>query len=189
MNTYLNELITQSALFSHSYFGALFLFIMLSIATGLGLPRQVAALSASMLFGVKLGFIIATAATVTGCMLTVITTRYLLADWVFKKFPDKTTTVHDFLSENTFLKALIIRILPLGSNFITNIVAGATRIPFLPYISGSFIGFIPQMVIFSLAGGGARLVSEYEQGIAILLTCLAVMLIIGLWIKKRLSKR
>ncbi|WP_448553964.1 TVP38/TMEM64 family protein [Thalassotalea montiporae] len=151
----------------------------------MGLPRQVAALSTGMLFGAKAGFLVATAATISGCMLTFLASRYLFARWVYQRFPHKSSVIHRFLSINTFTKALIIRILPLGSNFITNIVAGATKIPFAPYVAGSALGFIPQMVIFSLAGAGIKLAAETQQQISVALAGLALGLMLMLYIKHK----
>ena len=184
----LNHLITSSSWFTASPLGYLLLFTVLAIGTGIGLPRQIAALSAGMLFGIKIGFAIATLATITGCILTFTVSRYLLADLVFKRFPDKSTLIHDFLSESTFVKALIIRILPLGSNFVTNVIAGATRIPFTPYVAGSALGFIPQMVVFTLAGGGIKLASEQQSQLTVFLVLIACLLGLFLWLTKRQQK-
>ena len=96
--------------------------------------------------------------------------------------------IHDFLSESTFVKALIIRILPLGSNFVTNIIAGATRIPFTPYVAGSALGFIPQMVVFTLAGGGIKLASEQQSQLTVILVLIACLLGLFLWLTKRQQK-
>ncbi len=185
----LNHLITSSSWFTASPLGYCLLFVVLALGTGMGLPRQIAALSAGMLFGIKVGFGIATLATITGCILTFMVSRYLLADWVFKRFPDKSLLVHEFLSDSTFVKALIIRILPLGSNFVTNIIAGATRIPFAPYVAGSALGFIPQMVVFTLAGGGIKLASEQQSQLTAVLVVIACLLGLFLWLAKRRQKR
>ncbi len=121
--------------------------------------------------------------------MTFIAAKYLFSAKVAQKFPEKSQTIHQFLSESTFTKALIIRILPLGSNFLTNVIAGATNIPFKPYVLGSFIGFIPQMVIFSLAGGGAKLAESHEQGALLALSGIALLLIISLVIKNKAKKK
>ena len=181
----MTHFITHNALFSPSPIGFLFCYLILSLATAIGLPRQIAALSAGTLYGAKIGFLIATAATISGCMLTFIACRFCLGNWVYQRFPDKTKVIHDFLSSSTFTKALIIRILPLGSNFITNIVAGATKIPFTPYVAGSALGFVPQMVIFSLAGAGIKLAAATEQQLTLALAGLALGLIAILYFQHK----
>ncbi|MBU2872149.1 VTT domain-containing protein [Colwellia sp. E2M01] len=138
------------------------LFGFLSLATSVGLPRQIAALVAGINLGALGGVIIATLAATLGCLITFSVSRYLLSDKVAKKYPSKLEKLSDFLGEQTFLKAVVIRIFPLGSNFLTNIIAGVTKISMPVYVSGSFVGFIPQMLIFSLAGSGLHLGEKNE---------------------------
>lgn len=161
----------------------------LTVSTAIGLPRQIAAISASFLFGFNQGIVIATLATTFGCALTFVTTRYWCANWVFTRFPENSKKIQKFLSQNTLIKALIIRLLPLGSNFITNIVAGATRIPFIPYITGSFIGFIPQMILFSFAGSGISLASNDKSLLTLITSALIAGLSLYLLINHLLKRR
>jgi uncharacterized membrane protein YdjX (TVP38/TMEM64 family) len=140
----------------------LLLFVFLSLATSIGLPRQIAALVAGINLGALLGVIIATLAATLGCLITFAVSRYLLSERITRKYPDKLAKLSTFLGEQTFLKAIVIRILPLGSNFLTNIIAGVSKVSMRAYVSGSFVGFIPQMIIFSLAGSGIRLGAQSE---------------------------
>jgi len=187
--THLTELFSNSGFFANTWFGYLLFYLCLSLATAIALPRQVAALSAGALFGITQGFIVATLATTTGCILTFLACRFFLANRVKQRFPQKTAIVHQFLSKNTFVKALIIRILPLGSNFLTNVIAGATKVPFKAYVLGSFIGFIPQMILFSMAGGGIKLATEQEQDVVLTLSLVAILLVIALMVNNHLKKR
>jgi len=152
------------------------LFIFLSLATSVGLPRQIAALVAGINLGALIGGIIATLAATLGCLITFTVSRYLLSDKITQKYPDKLAKLSDFLGKQTFLKAIVIRILPLGSNFITNIIAGVSRVSMRAYVSGSFVGFIPQMIIFSLAGSGIRLGAQNELIASGILFIIALLL-------------
>lgn len=143
-------------------FNTLLLFIFLSLATSIGLPRQIAALVAGINLGAFIGVIVATLAATLGCLITFSIARYLLSARITHKYPRQLAKLSDFLGEKTFLKAITIRILPLGSNFITNIIAGVSKVSMPAYVSGSFVGFIPQMTIFSFAGSGIRLGAQNE---------------------------
>lgn len=154
------------------------MFLLLSVTTAIGLPRQIAAFSAGYFFSFYIGVTLATLATTLGCLLTYLISQHGLYQLVEKKFPAKVKTIRAFLSEATFLKALVIRILPLGSNFLTNIVAGATKTPLIPYVSGSFIGFIPQMVLFSLIGSGVSISLAQQNQLTLWLGALAIGLIL-----------
>ncbi|MEI6894622.1 MAG: VTT domain-containing protein [Colwellia sp.] len=161
---------------SSPYFSALLLFVFLSIATSIALPRQIAALVAGIHLGAFTGMVIATVATTLGCLITFSVARYLFSEKITQKYPSKLAKISQFLSEQTFLKAVIIRLLPLGSNFLTNIIAGVSKVSMSAYVSGSFVGFIPQMVIFSLAGSGLSLGAENELLASLALFVIALLL-------------
>jgi uncharacterized membrane protein YdjX (TVP38/TMEM64 family) len=158
------------------------LFAFLSLATSMGLPRQIAAFVAGINLGAFLGVVVATLATTMGCIITYWIAHYFLNAKITTKYPTKLKALNDFLNEQTFLKAIPLRLLPLGSNFLANIIAGASQVSTKAFIGGSFIGFIPQMVIFSLAGSGVTIGSTNELIASVLLFIIA--LIIGVFLVK-----
>jgi uncharacterized membrane protein YdjX (TVP38/TMEM64 family) len=163
--------------------GAVYLTLILTLATAIGLPRQVAAISSGYLFGATLGTIIATIAAIFGCIITVTAARYLLHNKVNNYYPEKLTTVANFFNQQTFYKALTIRILPAGSNFLTNILAGTAKVSLLPYFLGSLLGFIPQMTLFSIMGSGIKVGAEQQGYFSVAL--LVIALILARWLYRR----
>lgn len=166
---------------------ATLLFVFLSLATSVGLPRQIAALVAGINLGAFIGLIIATVAATLGCLITFSIARYFFRDRITRKYPSKLAKLSEFLAEQTFLKAIVFRILPLGSNFLTNIIAGVSKVSMPAYVGGSFVGFIPQMTIFSLAGSGIRLGAQNELIASVILFIIA-MLLTGYLVKKHKQK-
>lgn len=158
------------------------LFFLLALATGIGLPRQIAAFVAGINLGAFLGVIIATLATTLGCYITYNLAHYFLNTTITQKYPKKVAALSDFLNEHTFLKAIALRILPLGSNFLANIIAGVSKVSTKAFMGGSFIGFIPQMIIFSLAGSGLSIGATNELIASIFLFIIA--LLIGVFLVK-----
>ena len=55
---------------------------------------------------------------------------------------------------------LLIRLLPLGSNLVTNLVAGVSSVRATAFITGSMVGYVPQTIIFALLGSGISLEPE-----------------------------
>jgi len=170
---------------SSQAFNTLLLFIFLSLATSIGLPRQIAALVAGINLGAFIGVMVATLAATLGCLITFSVARYLLSAKISRKYPNQLLKLSEFLGERTFLKAIVIRILPLGSNFLTNIIAGVSKVSMPAYVGGSFVGFIPQMIIFSLAGSGIRLGAQNELMASAILFVIALLLTIYLVKKHR----
>ncbi|MGJ8692610.1 MAG: TVP38/TMEM64 family protein [Thalassotalea sp.] len=155
--------------------GAVFLLLFLAGLTAVGLPRQIAAFISGFSFGTGYGFIIALIATTIGCYLTLVVARRFLTAYIDKNYPRQQSSIASFLAQQLFYKAIIIRILPLGSNFLTNIIAGVCRLDKTRYVAGSFIGFIPQIFIFSLAGAGIKLASSSHLMISASLFVLALI--------------
>tara|TARA_R110000787_G_scaffold75182_3_gene166701 strand:- start:145 stop:834 length:690 start_codon:yes stop_codon:yes gene_type:complete len=165
-----------ATLIPNTLFGALLFTLILTPAMTIGLPRQIAALSAGFLFGASYGMALATISAVFGCIMTVMLARWLFANMVQRHYPLPLAKVKHFFSHDTFLKALIIRLLPAGSNFLTNILAGTARSPMQPYILGSSLGFLPQMTIFSFMGAGLRVNGQQQLIISVILLVIALLL-------------
>jgi uncharacterized membrane protein YdjX (TVP38/TMEM64 family) len=168
------------------YLGYLAALILLAILTSIGLPRQVAAFSCGYIFGITYGTLIATLAATIGCMLTLFIAKTFFRQKVLTTYPEKLNRISAFFSTHTFSKALIIRLLPAGSNFLTNVLAGIANIKFIPYVLGTCVGFVPQMLIFSLLGAGVK-VGEQQQ-IILSLCLLIVALIFGYWLYRKEKK-
>jgi uncharacterized membrane protein YdjX (TVP38/TMEM64 family) len=126
--------------------GALFITI--------GLPRQVIAFLAGYAFGIVAGSVLALLAATLGCIAAFAYARMIGRDVVASRFPARVRRIDDFLADHPFAMTLLIRFLPIGSNLLTNLAAGVSRVPFVPFVAGSAFGYIPQTVIFALIGSG-----------------------------------
>ena len=167
---YLNALIPKTLT------GALTFILLLTPALAIGLPRQIAALSAGFLFGAGFGVLLATISAIVGCLITLLLARKLLSNLVEQQYPAPLAKVSYFFSHHTFIKALIIRLVPAGSNFLTNVLAGTARTPISPFIFGSALGFIPQMTIFSLMGAGLQVNGQQQLMLSVVLLFMALLL-------------
>ena len=168
-------------------FGIFKLYALLAVATALGLPRQIAAFCAGYSFDLIIGFLVATTATLTGCILTYLLAKYCLYTTLMTKYPEKICKIQSFFRDDLFVKALIIRLIPAGSNFLTNLLAGSANISARPYFLGSLVGYLPQMLVFTLAGYGIKLGTSSHLIISGLLFLTA--LIIGIKLYQRHKKR
>ena len=174
-----------ATLLPNTLLGALTFILLLTPAMAIGLPRQVAALSAGFLFGASYGMLLATVSAILGCILTLVFARKIFANLVQRHYPQPLAKVSHFFSHDTFLKALIIRLLPAGSNFLTNVLAGTARSPFKPYVLGTAIGFLPQMTIFSLMGAGLKVDGQQQLILSTILFIIALILSHYLYRKAR----
>ena len=131
----------------------------------LGLPRQVIAFLSGYAFGLALGSALALLASVFGCIAAFFYARFMGRDLVAARFPGRVRRIDDFLAENPLSMTLLIRFLPLGSNLLTNLAAGVSRVPPTPFIAGSALGYVPQTVVFALIGSGITVDLIFRVGL------------------------
>ena len=115
-------------------------------------------------------------AVVMACIITFTVSRFLLRRLLWQHFSARIRQVDAFLHDNTFTMALLIRLLPLGSNWMVNIAAGVSGVRSVPFFLGSTLGYVPQMLIFSLVGSGTRVDRFWQVSIAMAMFVIATFL-------------
>ena len=153
------------------------------IACAVAVPRHVVSFFGGYAFGVGLGTVLALIATEIGCLVTFSYARLIGRPLVAARFGARVRRVEDFLSANPFSMTLLIRLLPVGNNFATSLAAGVTRVPAAPFLAGSFIGYLPQTLVFALAGSGIEAGAGVRVGLAVLLFVVAA--VIGIWLYRK----
>ncbi|QJR81485.1 VTT domain-containing protein [Alteromonas pelagimontana] len=149
-------------------------FILLSVLlVSLGFPRQLSAFIGGYTFGFAEGLLYSTLAVTVSCGTVFFISRYFARPLVTRYFNPKIIILDKFLNSEPFIKSIIVRLLPLGNNLLTNLIAGVSRIRPIPFISGSAIGFTPQMAVFALMGKGIMINSEIKIIISTLLFTLS----------------
>lgn len=143
-----------------------FLFLgMAALATAVGAPRQAISFLAGYAFDVALGTALAVAATLGGCLISFFFARWFGRRLLTARFRERVLRIENFIRDNTFSMTLLIRLLPVGSNLVTNLTAGMTRVPALPFLLGSALGYIPQTLVFALVGSGISLDPVWRIGL------------------------
>jgi uncharacterized membrane protein YdjX (TVP38/TMEM64 family) len=152
------------------------IFSLLCLLASIGLPRQIVAFICGYFFDIHMGLLLAMLIITTATMITYMTSNFLRKSTKALITEPVVVRIAYYLSEDTFYKSVIIRLMPIGSNFLTNIFAGITQIPFIPFILGSSVGFIPQVFIFSLAGSGVKFAANEHLIISGALFAISILL-------------
>ena len=169
--------------------GVLYFTLLCMLTTACGLPRQLAAFLGGYAFGVLNGTLLATFGTTLGCILSFYFARIIARSFVRKKFPNKVNAINRFLHHQAFTKTIIIRLLPIGSNLVTNLVVGVTHAKGSHFIAGSFIGYLPQMIIFAIAGSGVEVLSFWKIGLSVVLFIISSLLSARLYRQYKMDKK
>ena len=136
-----------------NYTAAVALFILVYVAvTGLSLPGAVIlTLAGGFLFGsVAATFYVNIGAT-TGATLAFLGARYVLRDWVERKFGVWFEPLQQGFAKNAFSYLLTLRLIPLFPFFIVNLVSGLTRVSLGTYVAATALGIIPGTFAYAYA--------------------------------------
>ena len=157
-----------------------------AVLTAVGLPRQIISFLAGYAFGVMEGTAMGVLATAGGCVLTFGYARFLGRDLVRAKWPRMVAKVDGFLGTSPFLMTLLIRLLPVGNNALTNWAAGVTDVRMLSFVAGSALGYIPQTLVFALAGKGVKV--EAEMRILLGVALFVASGLLGVYLYRKVRK-
>lgn len=137
-----------------NYAAAVGLFILAYIVvTGLSLPGAVIlTLAGGFLFGSVLGTLFVNLGATTGATLAFLAARYLLRDWVERKFGKWLEPVQQGFAENAFNYLMTLRLIPLFPFFVINLVSGLTRMSVGTYVAATALGIIPGSFVYAYAG-------------------------------------
>lgn len=154
--------------------GVLFFLGFTGLATGMGVPRQLTAFLGGYVFGWFWGAVLANLGTVLGCGMDFALARTLGRDFVLQRFGRRVARLDAFLRADPFRTSLAIRLFPVGHNMTTNVAAGVTSIPALPFLLASAVGYLPHTIVFAVFGAGVGA----QTGLAKLVTiALSVVLL------------
>jgi len=137
-----------------NYAVAVVLFILAYIiVTGLSLPGAVIlTLAGGFLFGSLLGTLFVNLGATTGATLAFLAARYLLRDWVERKFGAWLGPVQQGFAKNSFSYLMTLRLIPLFPFFVVNLVSGLTRMNVGSYVAATALGIIPGSFVYAYAG-------------------------------------
>lgn len=150
----------------------------------IGLPRQLICFLAGYAFGLGRGSGLALLASILGCAACFFYARLLGRDLVLHKFGPRIARIDNFLSGNPLTMTILIRCLPVGSNLLTNLVAGVSSVQAGPFLAGSLVGYVPQTVIFVLLGSGIHVAPVFRITLSVVLFVLSAVL--GVYLYRRL---
>jgi len=156
-------------------------------ACAVAVPRQVVALAGGYAFGFWPGAALTLVAEIVGCAIDfgwarLLGRRAALA-FLQRRGGGRLARLDRFLTGRAFTATLTLRLLPVGSNVLLNLVAGVSGVATGPFLAASAIGYVPQTVVFALAGAGAGLSNAVQLWVAVGLLLLSVG--IGVLLLKR----
>jgi len=125
-----------------------------TLLIGVGVPRVLFAAIAGLSFGTVAGSLWASLATVAGCSLTFVAGRLLLrrsAERWLRRRP-RLSGILDTIGTHGFEANLLLRALPVGNAFLTNVLLGLSATSTASFLAGTLVGTLPLTVMYASIG-------------------------------------
>ena len=123
------------------------------LVTGLSLPgAAIMSLAAGALFGLLWGTVIVSFASSIGATLAFLVSRYLLHDWVQRRFGRRLQAVNRGIEREGAFYLFALRLVPVFPFFLINILMGLTRIKTWTFYWVSQIGMFAATLVYVNAG-------------------------------------
>jgi uncharacterized membrane protein YdjX (TVP38/TMEM64 family) len=136
------------------YVSAVALFILAYIIqAAFSLPgATIMTLAGGFLFGSLWATFYVNIGATTGATVAFLAARYLLRQWVEKKFGDRLGPIQEGFAKNAFSYLLTLRFIPLFPFFLVNLLSGLTRVKVGTYVAATAMGIIPGSFVYIFAG-------------------------------------
>lgn len=132
--------------------GAAFFLVYVAV-TGLSLPgAAVMTLAAGAVFGLLWGFVIVSFASSIGATLAFLASRFLLRDWVQRRFGDKLAAINAGVQKEGAFYLFALRLVPLFPFFAINLAMGLTPIRTWTFYWVSQVGMLAGTILYVYAG-------------------------------------
>lgn len=173
---------------------SIIIFLITNILLGaIGVPVfAVFTLAAGLVFGFLEGMILSTISSVTGGYISFFLSRYVFSSYFHKKYGHRLRRIESKMKDKEFTYLLGLRLMPGFPYFLTNILAGLSKIKTTTFFYSTILGILPSTVLFIYCGHVLREVDSVYQMLTLryMWPVIAVvwMIITGLIIRFKKSK-
>jgi uncharacterized membrane protein YdjX (TVP38/TMEM64 family) len=128
-------------------------FIIYILTTSLSLPgASPLGIIGGALFGFWVATLVVSFASTIGATLACFISRYLLRDWIQRKFSDKIAKVNEGIEKEGAFYLFTLRLIPIFPFWMINLVMGLTKMPLSRFYWVSQIGMLPGTMVYVNAG-------------------------------------
>jgi uncharacterized membrane protein YdjX (TVP38/TMEM64 family) len=141
-------------------------FVLVYAVAGLILPGSILTLGAGFAFGVVLGTVVVSAASVTTAVTAFWLGRTLARGWVEAKVAanPRFRAIDRAVGENGFKIVFLARLSPVFPFTLLNYALGLTRVRFRDYLVASWVGMLPGTVLYVYLGSTVREIADLAAG-------------------------
>src|SRR4030042_4056198 len=128
-------------------------FIIYVLTTSLSLPgASPLGMAGGALFGFWVATLVVSFASTIGATLACFVSRYLLRDWIQRKFSDRIAKVNEGIEKEGAFYLFTLRLIPLFPFWMINLVMGLTKMPLSRFYWVSQAALLPGTMVYVNAG-------------------------------------
>ncbi len=153
-------------------------------------------IAAGYFFGVIPGTIYSVLSACIGALLSLLTFRYLIGDWVREKYSKQLGGFTKNFKEHGVYYLLSLQLFPITPFPIINICAGLSGISLITFVLSTLVGITPGTIIYTFAGrqlahikSAGELLSWQNVSILLILSVLSLIPIITKLLKRKWNNR
>ncbi len=150
-----------------------------------GAPRLIFCALGGALFGFVEGLALSQTATMLGSLGPFLFARWSAREWVTAKL-SSFKIAREHLQNPSVMDVFLLRHIPIWGVFI-NLLLGSNNVRLRTFFIGSFFGFLPQGIVFTLIGSGIG-----EESTLIVVSrvwCAILVLVVATIITRRVTRR
>lgn len=169
---------------------ALIFFAVYVAVSALSIPgAAILTLLGGTLFSLWEGTVLVSFASTLGATLAMLASRYLLRDWVQRRFARQMGTVNTGMARDGANFLFALRLMPLFPFFLVNLLMGLTRMGVFRYWWVSQLAMLPATVIFLNAGRELGKITSLRDilspGLLFAFTLLGLLPLVTRWLFSR----
>jgi len=147
-----------------------------SLLIAAGLPRLLVAAVGGGIYGALFGALLSLLSALIAAIIIYFVGHGLLRDMVDRRFRGRLAVWRARLRQRAFWWVLYTRLFPFTNSTLNSLLCGACDVPFWPFLAASFLGFIPQSVVFALFGSGGATANYLQIAVAVGLLLVTMVL-------------
>ena len=147
-------------------FGPLVLVLVDAIVCLIFLPGSAVTLAAGFLYGTAAGALIASAGSTLGAAAAFLISRFLVRTWIESRMATHPTFIalDRAIGREGFKIVLLCRLCSLIPFDVTSYVSGITKVSFRKYIFATFLGRLPETLMFAYLGTTVKSIHDLVRG-------------------------
>jgi uncharacterized membrane protein YdjX (TVP38/TMEM64 family) len=137
----------------HHLLSVLFYILLYIFSTAFAIPGAlILSLAGGLFFHTLPGVIYVNIGATMGAILAFLFARYILGDWVQKRYSTQLGSFNNELVKNGYIYLLSVRLIPVFPFFLINLLSGLTRVPLRTFVWTTSAGIFPASLIYTFAG-------------------------------------